>query len=368
MTDGPLSAYRALRRSGDLKYDPAQDLAAEKLQSLHHALHGYRPAAGGGWKARFGLARRTTEPPQGLFIYGAVGRGKSMLMDLFFDAAPVERKRRTHFHAFMLDVHALLHEARGGETDNSVNLVADGLAEESWLLCFDEFQVTNIADAMILGRLFARLLEKGVVVVATSNTAPKDLYKDGLQRERFLPFIDLLTTRLDVLALPDGPDHRRAFVNGQPVYHTPLGPDATAMADGAFAAIAGGAKIASDVFRVQGRRLAVPKCVPGVARFHFDELCRSPLAAADYLTLATHFHTLFVDEIPKLADDERDVARRFIVLIDSLYEHRVKLICTAEVPPDQIHRTGQAALEFRRTASRLIEMQSADYLAAEHLT
>ena len=333
MTEGPLSAFRARRRNGALKPDPAQELAAEKLQSLHKALHGYRPAVGGGWKARFGLTRRTIEPPQGLYIYGPVGRGKSMLMDLFFESAPVERKKRIHFHAFMLDVHGRLHAARGGKSDDALKVVADQLSQEHWLLCFDEFQVTNIADAMILGRLFAWLLDQGVVLVATSNSAPSDLYKDGLQRDRFLPFIDILDGAARCPRPAVGPDYRLSFMRSRPVYHSPLGPDATALADGAFAALAGKGAVSSHVFKVQGRRLAVPRCAPGVARFHFDDLCRAPLAAADYLTLATHFRTLVVDGIPALAEDERDVARRFVTLIDALYEHRVKLICTAEVPP-----------------------------------
>ena len=368
MIEGPLAAFRVRRQRGELKADPAQELAAEKLQSLHKALIGYQPAAAGGWKARFGLARRTVDPPQGLYIYGPVGRGKSMLMDLFFASAAVERKQRVHFHAFMLDVHERLHAARGEQTDDALIDVAAQLADTHWLLCFDEFQVTNIADAMILGRLFTALLDRGVVVVATSNSAPNELYKDGLQRERFLPFIDLLMEKLDVMDLPAGRDYRLSFARGKAVYHTPLGSEATAAADAAFAALTDGASVRSHTFRVQGRRLTVSQCTPGVARFQFDELCRAPLAAADYLTLATHFHTLVIDSIPALKEDERDVARRFITLIDALYEHRVKLICTAEVPPDQIYRAGHAALEFGRTVSRLHEMQGADYLAVAHLT
>ncbi len=368
MVEGPLAAFRARRRQGELKADPAQELAAEKLQSLHKALQGYQPAASGGWKARFGLARRTTEPPQGLYIYGPVGRGKSMLMDVFFDSAPIERKQRVHFHAYMLDVHERLHAARTGKKEDALAEVAAQLADAHWLLCFDEFQVTNIADAMILGRLFSALFERGVVVVATSNSAPKELYKDGLQRERFLPFIDLLMERLDVMDLPAGRDYRLGFARGQTVYHTPMGPDADAAVEAAFAALANGADIGSHDFRVQGRRLSVPRCAAGVARFQFDELCRTPLAAADYLTLATHFHTLIVDGIPSLEDEERDVARRFVTLIDALYEHRVKLICTAEVPPEQIYRADKVVPEFRRTVSRLHEMQGAAYLAVAHLT
>ena len=368
----PLQRYRTLRRAGELKPDPVQELGAEKLQSLHHALKGYQPAGESwltGWKDRFGLGRRTDEPPQGLYIFGPVGRGKSMLMDLFFDSAPVERKRRVHFHAFMLEIQQrLTQERRTTKRDDPLMAVAADIAAETWLICFDEFHVVNIADAMILGRLFQGLFERGVVVVATSNVAPQELYQGGLQRDRFLPFIDLICARLDVLDIGVGVDFRLDRLKGQPVYHTPLGPAATERLDTAFETLTDTATGKSVELTVLGRKLIAPLAARGVARFSFDQLCREPRGAPDFLAIATHFHTVIIDAIPKLSADEREVAKRFVVLIDSLYEHRVNLFASAEVAPDEIYPAGDTAFEFQRTVSRLMEMQAEDYIAAPHLT
>jgi cell division protein ZapE len=374
MTAGPLQAYRALRHTGTLTADPAQELAAEKLQSLHNALAGYEPASnGGGWADRFGLARRRETPPQGLYIAGPVGRGKSMLMDLFFGTAPVAKKRRVHFHAFMLEVHERLHRRRATrkgkpKSDDMIGPVAAEIAADAWLLCFDEFQVTNIADAMILGRLFEALFAAGVVVVATSNTPPDELYKDGLQRELFLPFIALIRDKLDLLLLDGGVDHRLARLEGMAVYHAPAGAAADAALDQAFAHLTDGAAGARATLRVQGRTLVVPRAARGVARFDFAELCDAALGAADYLALATHYHTLILSNIPRLPPERRNEARRFATLIDALYEHRVNLIASAEGAPDALCTEGPIAAEFKRTASRLVEMQSADYIDRPHLT
>ncbi len=368
---GPLARYRRRVAAGGLKADPCQELAAEKLESLAHALADYRPAEGtGGWRERLGLARRPDPAPQGLYIFGAVGRGKSMLMDLFFAAAPVERKRRVHFHAFMLEVHQRLHELRQGEDNGGdpIPPLALQIAADATLLCFDEFQVTNIADAMILGRLFAALFERGVVVVATSNTAPDDLYANGLQRDRFLPAIEMLKERLDVLELDGDVDYRRTRIKGMRVYHTPLGLAATQALEQAFAQLTEGAAPAPDTLMVQGRTLTIGRAARGVAMASFTELCEKPLWAGDYLALATHFHTLILDGVPILTPEQRNEARRFITLIDALYEHRVKLICAAAAIPEQLYATGDHAREFDRTASRLFEMQSEDYLASPHLT
>lgn len=368
---GPLARYRRRVAAGGLKADPCQELAAEKLESLAHALADYRPAEGtGGWRERLGLARRPDPAPQGLYIFGAVGRGKSMLMDLFFEGAPVARKRRVHFHAFMLEVHQRLHELRQGEDNGGdpIPPLALQIAADATLLCFDEFQVTNIADAMILGRLFAALFERGVVVVATSNTAPDDLYANGLQRDRFLPAIAMLKENLDVLELDGDIDYRRTRIKGMRVYHTPLGAASTQALDQAFAQLTEGADPAPDKLMVQGRVLTVSRAARGVAMASFTELCEKPLWAGDYLALATHFHTLILDGVPVLAADQRNEARRFITLIDALYEHRVKLICAAAAIPEQLYTTGEHAREFDRTASRLFEMQSEDYLASPHLT
>ncbi len=369
---GPLAAYRARRRAGELKHDPAQELAAEKLESLHHALLHYEPASGrAGWKARLGLARRRQEPPQGLYLFGGVGRGKSMLMDLFHEHAPVARKRRVHFHAFMAEVHDRLHAWRGrtrGRKADPLPEVAGELAQEAWLLCFDEFHVVNVADAMILGRLFEALFEQGVVVVATSNFPPDRLYEGGLQRERFLPFIALLKQRLDVLELDGGTDHRLARLSDMRTWHAPLDETARAALDAAFAALTEGATPRADSLTVKGRRLPVPLAARGVARFAFKDLCEAALGAEDYLTLATHFHTLVLDEVPAMDDSRRNEARRFMTLIDALYEHRCNLLASAEAPPDALYTGEDGAFEFQRTVSRLMEMQARDYIEQPHLT
>lgn len=368
--EGPLPLYRARQAKGQLKPDPAQALAAEKLQSLHNALLHYRPAGKGSWLERLGLARRDTEAPQGLYIFGAVGRGKSMLMDLFFESTRIERKRRVHFHAFMLEVHDALHRLRRSPSEEGDALlkVAADIADAAWLLCFDEFQVTNIADAMLLGRLFEALFDRGVVVVATSNWAPDQLYAGGLQRDRFLPFIDLLKRRLDVLELGGDTDYRLARFADLEVYHWPLGPESTAALEAAFAALTDGAQAAPDTLIVQGRRLKVARAARGVGWFEFAELCQKPLGAADFLAIATHFHTVFVHGVPRLTPELHNETRRFITLVDALYEHRTALVMSAADAPERLCTGGNAAFEFRRTASRLAEMRSNDYRRRAHLT
>lgn len=366
---GPLALLRARRRSGELKPDSRQELAAEKLQSLHHALHHYRPDQGrDGWRARLGFARRRTDPPQGLYLYGDVGRGKSMLMDMFFETAPVSRKRRVHFNAFMVEVHDRVHSWRrrhGG--DDPVPPLARRIAAEAWLLCFDEFQVEDVADAMILRRLFTALFDAGIVVVATSNRPPDDLYRDGLQRERFLPFIDLLKEKLDLLALDGEEDYRLARLKGMPVYHTPLGPQADAALDAAFLGLTDRKTGDPEEIEVKGRRLAVPEAAKGVARFSFADLCARPLGAADYLAIAVRYHTVLLSGIPRMTPERRNEAKRFVTLIDSLYEHGVNLVCAAEGPPDTLYPAGDGSFQFARTVSRLMEMQAKDYLARPHL-
>ncbi|MCB9947063.1 MAG: cell division protein ZapE [Rhodospirillaceae bacterium] len=381
MGEGPIFRYRALRASGALKPDPEQELAAEKLQALHHALVDYQPQSGvTGWRARLGISRRPKEAaPQGLYIFGGVGRGKSMVMDLFFETAPVAAKRRVHFHAFMLEVHDRLHAwrkaphnrpqiRRAGRDADDIQVLAHVLADEVWLLCFDEFHVVDIADAMILGRLFTQLFELGVVVVATSNWAPDDLYKGGLQRELFLPFIALLKERLDVLELDHGVDYRIERLKGQQLYHHPLGAQSSRALARAFAEITDGAEAAPDSLILKGRTLEIPRAARGAAWFAYEDLCERPLGPADYLALAVHFHTVLVDGVPRFTEDKRNAAKRFITLIDALYEHRSYAIIAAEVAPDRLNGTETHALEFTRTVSRIIEMQAEDYRQRAHLT
>ena len=375
----PLSLYRAKLAAGELRPDPAQALAAEKLETLSRALRDYEPKSGPGfWRVHLGFARNfglssAGAPPMGLYLVGNVGTGKSMLMDLFFATAPVAKKRRVHFHAFMLEVHARLHEwrirhAKTAHDADPIPPLADKVAAEAWLLCFDEFQVTNIADAVILGRLFGSLFERGVVVVATSNTTPDDLYKGGLQRELFLPAIEILKKKMDVLHIDSGTDYRLDKVDGVQVYHTPLSDAATTALEDAFARLADeGETPAATEIHILGRTLKISCAAGRAAMMSFSELCEQPLGPADYVALASHFHTLVIDGIPKLVPDQRDVTRRFVTLIDELYEHRVKLICAAAAAPDELCTAGDHAKEFRRTASRLHEMQSEDYLESPHL-
>ncbi len=371
MIEGPLARYRALRNNGNLQHDPAQELAAEKLQALCHALKNYAPQGGAsGWKVRLGLARRREDPPQGLYMYGPVGTGKSMLMDLFYEAALLERKRRVHFHAFMTEVQDRLHiwrQRTKGKEGNPLPRLAAALAAETHLLCFDEFHVINIADAMILRRLFECLIGEGVVVVATSNWSPELLYEGGLQRERFLPFIAFLQQHLDILDVNGGRDYRRQRLKLLAVYHAPLGPKTDSALDEAFAELTDSAEVKPDSVTVKGRRVAVPAAARGVARFNFDDLCAKPLGAEDYLTVARRFHTVVIGQVPILHADNRDKAKRFMVLVDALYEAKSKLILGAEAPPDSLYPRGDGAEEFLRTASRLMEMRSSEYLASEHI-
>ncbi len=372
---GPQAAYQALVARAVVTPDPAQRLAVEKLEILHRRLARWRPdQQKGGLLARLGLGRSREEPPQGLYIYGAVGRGKSMLMDLFFKGAPVTRKRRVHFHAFMQDVHRaifghrqmVLTQGAGRVGADPIPVVARQIAAEAALLCFDEFQVTDVADAMILGRLFTALWGAGVVVVATSNRPPRDLYQDGLNRPLFLPFIALLEDTLDVLHLDGAQDWRMARLAGRPVYFSPLGRDATAALDEVFLDLTRGSTAPADVLTVLGHPVTIPRAAYGVARAAFGDLCGMPLGPADFLAVARAYHTLVLDDVPRLGPENRNEAKRFVTLVDALYEARVKLVVAAAAPPDALYPDGDGAFEFQRTASRLHEMQSADYLASGH--
>lgn len=372
MTDGasPIAAYRALLRQGTIEPDPAQELAVEKLELLARRLDGYMPTHGQKRRRWLSFARPPAPPP-GLYLFGGVGRGKSFLMDLFFDHAEVEAKRRVHFHAFMQQVHGAIHRYRkaeqpGSHTRDAIPPIAQEIAEEAWLLCFDEFQVTDIADAMILARLFGRLFEHGVVVVATSNRPPDDLYKDGLNRPLFLPFIDLVKTRLDLLHLDSPTDYRTSFLVNEPVFLCPVTPEHEARLDADFRHLIGDVTALPATLEVQGRALCVPSAARGVARASFKEICDQALGPADYLALARAYHTLVLDRVPRMGAAQRDAARRFITLIDVLYEHKVKFLCTAEAEPAALYLEGDGSFEFARTASRLAEMRSADYIALPH--
>jgi cell division protein ZapE len=361
--EGPMALYRRRVAEGALDADPAQRLAVEKLQLLAMRLADYNPAR----PKRVGLGlfgwgrdRLEEKPVPGLYLYGGVGRGKSMLMDLFFEAAPVSPKRRVHFHAFMQEMHAGIAKARSAGVTDPVRPVADAVADQATLLCFDEMQITDITDAMLVGRLFERLFERGVVVVATSNRAPDALYKDGLNRNLFLPFIAMLKERLEVHELASATDHRLDRLKGAEVYHTPLGPEATAALDAAWdrLALGPGEPLA---LTVQGRTVTLPAWRNGVARASFGALCGAPLGPADYLAIAGEAEVLILDDIPRLSRARNNEAKRFVTLIDALYEARVRLVCSAAAEPEALYVEGEGAFEFARTASRLHEMRSAGW-------
>ncbi len=374
MINSIAAQYAARVAAGELERDPAQEALLPKFARLESriAMHRLaRKSSSLGWL--FG-ARETTEAIKGLYLFGDVGRGKTMLMDLFFAASPVIRKRRAHFHEFMLDVHERIHahrqQSKNGDVqgDDPIASVAAAIAAESWLLCFDEFHVADIADAMILGRLFTRLFEHGVVMVATSNVAPDELYRNGLNRALFLPFIAMLEERLDVLRVEARTDYRLEKLTDRTVWHVPADAAADAALDDAWRRLAGGDHGAERKLVVKGHAIRVPRAAMGVARFSFAELCGQPLGAADYLKIGHEFHTLIIDHVPVMDFDRRNEAKRFIILIDTLYDQAVKLLASAEAEPDGLYRAtdGFEAQEFRRTASRLIEMRSQSYLALRH--
>ena len=367
MNRGPIFDYRALVGSGALAPDPAQLLAAEKLHLLHCRLQGYQPGRDKGGLRGLLRIGRPDPAPQGLYIFGDVGRGKSMLMDLFFKSAPPAAKKRVHFHAFMADVHATIHRWRQGrkngvsEGDDPLEPVAAQIAETATLLCFDEFQVTDVADAMILKRLFELLFDAGVVLVATSNTPPQDLYRDGLNRPLFLPFVALLEQRLDVLHLEGNRDFRRAGGDGER-YHCPLGAGAAKAMDAAWAHATNGQRATPVQLPVAGRMVEVPLAVARAARFSFAQLCQTSLGASDYLALTRRFERILIDDIPLLNMAGRDVVRRLILLVDTAYEAGVELVISAAAAPDFLYTNGPEAVSFARTASRLHEMGSVDYV------
>ena len=362
---GPVGrAYAALVAAGELKPDPDQAKAVQALDRFAAGL-----ADNGGLLKRL-LGKR--QQACGIYLWGGVGRGKSMLMDLAFDQIDVQPKRRAHFHAFMLEVHQRLREARKGEEGDPVIRVAEQIAEEAKFLAFDEMMVTNSADAMIMSRLFTALIDGGVTVVATSNRPPSDLYKDGLNRELFLPFIALLEQRLDILPLNGPTDYRLERLGGFPTWYVPNGPAATEALSRAFFRLTDyppddRAHVPSEDIAVPGgRTLHVPKSLKGVAVFSFKRLCAEARGAADYLAIARRYHTVILVGIPVLTPERRNEAARFVTLIDELYEHRVKLLAGADAEPEGLYPAGDGSFEFARTVSRLMEMRSQDYLAEGH--
>lgn len=362
--------YAELVAAGELRPDPEQAAAAQRLDQLQQQLEA--PAAAPGLIGRL-FGRKASPSPRGLYLWGGVGRGKSMLMDLFHDNLAVPAKRRAHFHEFMMEVHARLREERRKENGDPIPPVARQIAAETRVLAFDEMVVNNSADAMIMSRLFTALIvDEGVTVVTTSNRAPGDLYKDGLNREHFLPFISLIEQRLDVLPLNGPTDYRLQRLQGVGTWHVPNGPAATEAVREAFFRLTDyppedSAHVPSAELDVGvGRTMHVPKSLKGVGVFSFKRLCADARGAADYLAIARHYHTIIVVGIPVLGPDMRNEAARFVTLIDALYEHKVKLIATADAQPGDLYVTGDGRFEFDRTISRLMEMQSQDYLAAGH--
>jgi cell division protein ZapE len=365
--------YDQLVSSGAIEADAAQAAAVEAFTDLEMRLSAYKPARKQGLLGRL-FSDKNGGPPRGLYIHGEVGRGKTMLMDLFFQQSAVEHKRRAHFHEFMAEVHERIYGfrqniARGEMADGDViGLTAQSIFDQAWLLCFDEFHVTDIADAMILGRLFTKLFELGTVVVATSNVAPDDLYKGGLNRALFLPFIAQISDHMDVLRLDARTDFRLEKLAGVKMWLVPANREADAALDKAWGRMTGNAPCKPRDISIKGRVLRVPCSAHGVARFSFADICEKPLAASDYLRLAHDYHTLLIDRIPVMDYPERNAAKRFIALIDTLYDNAVKLMASAAADPVSLYiaTDGDEANEFKRTSSRLIEMSSESYLALPH--
>jgi cell division protein ZapE len=367
---GLLARYDALIASSELRADPDQRTAAEALARLQDQLEA--PPSKRGLFARLTGTGEPAPNPRGLYLRGGVGRGKSMLMDLFVETLGIEKKRRVHFHAFMLELDRLITEARKAQQRDPLNSIALAMAPQVRCLAFDEMVVTNTADAALMGRFFTALIEAGTVIVTTSNRPPRDLYKDGLNRSLFLPFIDLIEARMDVLSLNGPTDYRLDRIGGLAMWHAPFGDAATAQVREAFFRLTDfdpddAANVPTGTLDLGGgRTLHVPKSLKGVGVFSFKKLCVENRGAADYLAIARAFHTVILVGVPRMTPENRNEAIRFTKLIDALYEHRVKLFVTAAAAAEALYQAGDGAFEFERTVSRLNEMQSADYMALGH--
>jgi cell division protein ZapE len=380
----PLEWYWKFSQSHDFESDPSQLSVLEHLERLHGDLEQYRQYRQGKINrlvTNFGGGKR---PPRGIYIWGSVGRGKSLMMDAFCGVSTLKRKRRVHFHEFMREIHAEMRTHTGEE--DPLEPISTKIARQLRLLCFDEFHVSDIADAMILGRLLDMLISKGVVLVMTSNYRPDDLYPNGLQRSRFMPAIELLKQELDVVEIAGNRDHRRRILESIPVYHTPATPQSELALARAFEAMSKASYMTDGVLKIGNREIAYLRRAKGVVWFHFDELCVKPRSQVDYLEIASHYHTVIISEIPQLhAKNRADVVRRFTWLVDVLYDQRVKLICSAAAMPERLviddrvesrsaaasskggsDATVMVSAEFVRTASRLREMQSREYFARKH--
>ena len=360
MSKGPLERYREMVSAGEIAPDSAQLMAAERLEALAQSLELWRPGRG----LRSLFTKTVADTPRGLYIHGAVGRGKTMLMDLFFASLSFQPRRRLHFHEFMAEAHERIGKARETVGGDPIPHVAREIAAATRLLCFDELHVTDIADAMILGRLFRGLFAERVVVVATSNAPPSELYRNGLNRQLFLPFVDLIEDHMDILELAAAKDFRLEKLAGRPLYFTPADANSRAELDKIWLRLTGAAAGRPTDLEVKGRKVHVPLAAMGVARFRFTDLCEKPLGALDYLQIARAFHTLLLEGIPVLNPARRNEARRFVNLIDTLYDHRVCLVASADAEPGALYPSGDGADLFQRTASRLMEMRSEAYLAA----
>jgi len=357
--------YNGLVAQGHIQHESMQITALHHLQTLLDNL-----LATVEYKQKSTLHKLILPRPvnyQSLYIYGNVGRGKSMLMDLFFEACPIRQKRRVHFHAFMLEVHAFIHQWRRQNNTDAISALAKHIRASELLLCFDEFHVSDIADAMILVRLFRRLFEQGIVVVITSNCHPNELYHDGLQRELFLPFVRLLQEKAEVIELVANRDYRLSHLHAlKSTYYYPLDEQAANFIRQSYNELTNFAPLKPGVVEVLGRKVALSAVHGNVALTSFDELCMHALGPADYLEIGNRFDIVILADIPKLTKEKCNEAKRFVTLIDALYEHKVKLICTAEVPAQELYTSGEGSFEFERTVSRLIDMQSESYLHIEH--